>query len=111
MNNAFTPIANTVLLAAAGVAPTGVKPLTRSGYNDGHCSFRFVHTGNQIAYIGYGSTAAEAQSNSVAPTGTSRKCIPLAAGSIEILDFPDDTYFSAITSADCSIFITAGEGL
>ena len=109
----FSPLGLSVVVAAAGVAPAGVQALTKStSQSPNSHSFRIYNSGSAIVYLGYGKSASEAQTNSVAPTaGTGRRCIAIPPGAAEILTFERETYFSGLTSSAASVFVTPGEGV
>jgi hypothetical protein len=107
---AFSPTGKTILVVAAVSAPTGVQCPeigTTSGYQ-----FRIHNAGTTLAFLSFGATAGEAQSNAVIPTGTPQNSIALPAGIVEILSFPIGSFFSAIISAStANIYITPGKGI
>jgi hypothetical protein len=74
--------------------------------------FRVVNSSDEnIAFLGAGPTAALAATNS-AVVSTTGNSIPLLPGSVEILSFPPDWYFTLSTvSSTAVIYITPGEGL
>lgn len=106
----LSPRGKTILVVAATTAPTGVLA-PESGTVGGY-QFRLHNAGTVTAYLAYGATAGEAQTNAVIPTGTPQYGIPLPAGIVEVLSFPVGCYFSAITaSGTANIFITPGAGV
>lgn len=111
---AFYPCGDTVVMAAATAAPTGIQAPTNT-VNDKRSvgTYRIVNTGSVMVYLSVGPTAAKCASGAVIPTaGNSKRIIPMSAGSTEILRLGDDPFFSGITSAGTStLFITPGKGL
>lgn len=106
----FSPRGKTVLIAAATTAPSGVQ-CQETGTAGGY-QFRIHNAGTVTAYLAFGATGSEAQANAVIPTGTPQYGIPLSAGIVEVLSFPVNCYFSAITaSGTANIFITPGAGV
>lgn len=108
----FAPLGQTVVVAAAAVAPAGVQApiFASSGTSAGQ--FRIFNSSTNLVHIGVGATAAAAQSNAVAAAaGAPATSIPLPPGACEILRFGQDNFFSGVSSAAASVFITPGEGL
>lgn len=110
---AFNPQGNSVLLTADATPPAAVQaPVNGRFAAQETGQVRLVNAGTTVVYLGVGPTAAVAQANSVAPTGGSpAPCIPLIPGAVEILRFPIASYFSGLSSAAATVFITPGEGL
>jgi hypothetical protein len=109
----FTPLGDTVAVAAAATAPIGIQApvyARREAQNSGQ--YRIVNGGVNTVFIGIGATATEAQANSVAPVGGSpTAAIPLLPGAVEIIRFNKDTFFSGFASAGTTVYITPGQGL
>ena len=106
----MSPTGKTVLVVAATSAPLGVA-VPEAGTNAGF-QFRLHNAGTVTAFLAFGASAAEAQSNAVIPTGTSQNAFPLPAGIVEVLSFPVGCFVSAITaSSTANIFITPGKGV
>ena len=103
----FTPTGNTVTFTAATSAPTAVQcPSTTLGGNQ----YRIVNAGTVVAFLGVGTTAANALSNAVVVT-TTAPCIPMLPGTDEIITFVPNAYFTAITSTGtAAVYITPGDG-
>lgn len=99
-------------VVAATVAPTAVQvQSTFTAVANPRTQMRVVNNGTNTAFLGAGATAAVAAANAVVVT-TSGNSIPLIPGTVEILSFPADWYFTAITaSGTADIYITPGEGL
>lgn len=110
---AFAPQGNTIVVASASSAPTGVQaPIkTRfSGQETGQV--RIVNSGTVIVHLGVGSTAAEAASNAVAATaGSPAAGIPILNGTTQILRFPAGAFFSAVSASAATVYITPGQGI
>jgi hypothetical protein len=110
---AFAPLGNTVVVAAAASAPTGIQaPVYEKFEPQNAGQFRFINNGATTVFLGTGSTAAEATSNAVEPVaGTPSAAIVLVPGAVEILRFNQTTYFSGLSSAAATVYITPGQGL
>ena len=110
---AFTPLGKTVVVAAAGTAPTGVQAPVAEKFNPQNAGqYRFVNAGSNTVFLGTGPTAALAQSAAVAPTaGSPTAAIVLLPGAIEILRFNIDTFFSGLASGATTVYVTPGQGL
>jgi len=68
---AFNPQGETVVVAAAAVAPTGVQAPVYEKFNPQNAGqYRFVNAGSDTVFLGTGPTAAAAQANAVAPVET-----------------------------------------
>jgi hypothetical protein len=110
---AFTPLGNTVVVAAAGTAPTGVQAPVYEKFNPQNAGqYRFVNAGNETVFLGTGPTAASAQAAAVAPTaGSPTAAIVLVPGAVEVLRFNKDTFFSGLSAAATTIYVTPGQGI
>lgn len=110
---AFSPLGETIVVAAAGTAPTGVQAPVYEKFNPQNAGqYRFVNAGTNTVFLGTGSTAALAQAAAVAPVaGTPSDAIVLLPGAVEILRFNKDTYFSGLAAAANTVYITPGQGI
>lgn len=110
---AFVPLGQTVAIAAAGTAPTGVQALVYEKFNSQNTGqYRFVNAGSNTVFLGTGPTAALAQAAAVAPVaGTPSDAIVLLPGAVEILRFNINTFFSGLASGATTVYVTPGEGL
>lgn len=110
---AFAPLGKTVVVAAAASAPTGVQALVYDKFEPQNAGqFRFINAGTTTVFLGTGSTAAEATANAVAPVaGTPSAAVVLVPGAVEILRFNQTTFFSGLSSAAATVYITPGQGL
>jgi len=110
---AFTPLGKTTVVAATTTAPTGVQaPVTEKFNPQNAGQYRIVNAGTNIVFLGTGPTAALAQAAAVAPVaGTPSDAIVLLPGAIEVLRFNRDTFFSGLSSAANTVYITPGQGL
>ena len=109
---AFNPTGKTSVVAAAAVAPPGVQVPSSSKDQRPAGQYRVVNAGTNVVFLGVGATAAEAQTNSVAPVaGTPSSAIVLLPGAIEILSFGDEAFFSGLASGATTVYITPGKGL
>jgi len=105
---AFTKLGNTVVFTAATTAPAAVQAVsTTLGGNQ----YRIINPGSVTVFLGYGTTATEANTNATVVT-TTGAALPLLPGTDEILTFVPNAYFTGITAAgSTSIYITPGDGL
>jgi len=103
----FTPSGNTVVFTAAVTAPTPVQAVsTTLGGNQ----YRILNAGSVTVFLGVGNSAANASANAVVAT-TSQACIPLLAGTDEIITFLPNAYFTGVTgSSTAVVYITSGDG-
>ncbi len=110
---AFNPIGKTVVVAAAGTAPTGVQAPVYEKFNpQATGQYRFVNAGTNTVFLGTGPSAALAEAAAVAPiAGTPSDAVPLLPGAVEILRFNKDTYFSGLAAAANTVYVTPGEGI
>jgi hypothetical protein len=110
---AFTPLGKTIVVAAAGTAPTGVQAPVPEKFNPQNAGqYRFVNDGNETVFLGTGPTAALAQAAAVAPVaGTPSDAIVLVPGAVEILRFNKDTFFSGLAAAATTVYVTPGQGI
>lgn len=111
----FQPIGNTILVAGATTAPTGVTTVTTGVAAEGCIQFRVHNAGAVTAHYAFGADGATAKANAVVPTGdgsNAKASYPLPAGAVELITAPRDTYWSALTaSSTASVFITPGVGV
>jgi hypothetical protein len=105
--NAFTKTGNTVTFVAAVSAPTPVQ-VTNSTI--GGNQYRIINSGTTLVFLGYGTTAALATTNSANVT-TTGNAFPLLAGTDEILTFVPNAYFTGTSTANATIYITPGDGV
>lgn len=110
---AFTPLGKTAVVAAAAVAPAGIQAPVYAKFDPQNAGqYRLINAGTTTVFLGTGSSAAEATANAVAPiAGTPSAAIVLVPGAVEILRFNQDTYFSGLSSAAATVYITPGQGL
>ena len=103
----FTPTGNTVTFTAANVAPSTVQAVsTTIGGNQ----YRLLNAGQVTVFLGVGSTSAQANASATVVT-SSANCIPLLAGTDEIITFAPNAYFTGITSSSTAVvYITPGDG-
>lgn len=107
VNAPFTPSGNTVTFTAATTAPAAVQAVsTTLGGNQ----YRILNAGSVVAFLGIGTTAAEANAAAVAVT-SSGSAIPLLAGTDEIITFAPNAYFTAVTASSTAvIYVSPGDG-
>lgn len=103
----FTPTGNTVTFTAANVAPTPVQCVSSTlGGNQ----YRLLNAGSVTVFLGVGTTEAQASASATVVT-TTANCIPLLAGTDEIITFTPNAYFTGITSSSTAVvYITCGDG-
>jgi len=106
--NAFTKTGNTITFLAATTAPAAVQcSSTTLGGNQ----YRVINAGTGIVFLGYGTTAAAANSAATVVSSTA-PAFPLLPNTDEILTFVPNAYFTGITAAgNATIYITPGDGL
>lgn len=110
---AFSPLGETIVVAAASVAPAGVQAPVYEKFNPQNAGqYRFVNAGSNTVFLGTGASAAEATANAVAPVaGVPSAAIVLVPGAVEILRFNKGTYFSGLAAAATTVYVTPGQGL
>ena len=108
---AFNPTGNTIAITANNPAPTGVTAPPKYMRDAGQ--FRIVNSSTTtIAHLGWGATAALAQTNAAAAaSGAPAAGLPLLPGAIEVIRLAPGTFLSAFASGATTIFITPGQGL
>ena len=105
--NAFTKTGNTVTFIAGVTAPT---PVQVTNTTIGGNQYRIINSGTTLVFLGYGTTAALATTNSANVT-TTGNAFPLLAGTDEILTFVPNAYFTGTSTANATIYITPGDGV
>lgn len=105
---AFQKMGNTVAFIASTSAPAAVQAVsTTLGGNQ----YRIINSGLVTVFLGYGTTASEANTNAAVVT-SSGASIPLLPGTDEILTFVPNAYFTGVTSSSTAVvYVTAGDGL
>lgn len=109
--DAFRPGAKTLAINAPTVTPpTGVQ---LAGANAGDITVLVYNPGPNLVWLAYGNTAADAQTNAVAPiVGTPQYALACGPGSYQPFTFSAKTFFSALAvTAEQLIYITPGQGL
>jgi len=106
--NAFNAQGNTVTFTANASAPTAVQCAAPGAQTD---AYRIINSGNVTVFLGVGDTAANATNNAVTFSGNVAPCVPLLAGTDEILIFRPNAYFTGVAASAAIIYITPGEGL
>jgi hypothetical protein len=110
---AFSPLGETILIAAAAIAPAGIQATVYPRFDPQNAGqFRIVNAGDNTVFLGTGTSSAEATANAIAPiAGNPSPAIVLLPGAIEILRFNQSTYFSGLSSASATVYVTPGQGL
>jgi len=110
---AFTPLGKTIVVAATTSAPTGIQAPVYAKFDPQNAGqYRFINAGTTTVFLGTGDSAANATANAVAPVaGTPSAAMVLVPGAVEILRFNKDTFFSGLSSAAATVYITPGQGL
>lgn len=110
---AFAPLGKTIVVAAAASAPVGIQAPVYAKFDPQNAGqYRFINNGTTTVFLGTGPSAAEATANAVAPVaGTPSAAIVLVPGAVEVLRFNQDTFFSGLSSAAATVYITPGQGL
>lgn len=104
--NPFTPTGNTVTFNATTSPVAGVQAISNGL---GSIQYLVQNAGTVIAFLGVGASNTAAQTNAAAVT-SSQPAIPLLAGSIQVLTFPANSFFSGNAASNCAIYITPGDG-
>lgn len=106
MSLPFLPLGDTITITAATTAPSGVKPTAQVWPpTDNH--YRIVNAGTVTAFLGVGGDATSSTAKALVASG-----VPILPGAVEVLRFPVDSFFSAITSSGtATIYVTVGEGI
>lgn len=107
VNAPFTPTGNTVVITAANPSPT---PVQISGSNGASNQYRVLNAGSNTAFLGFGANATAATAGANTPNPSLGSCIPLLAGTDEILTFLPNAYFTANASVSTTLYITPGDG-
>lgn len=110
---AFSPLGETIMVAAAAVAPAGIQAPVNARFDPQNAGqYRFVNAGTNTVFLGAGASASEATANAVAPiAGNPSPAIVLLPGAVEIIRFNQATYFSGLAAAATTVYITPGQGL
>jgi hypothetical protein len=110
---AFSPLGETIVVAADAVAPTGIQATVYAKFDPQNAGqYRVINAGTNTVFLGTGASAAEATANAVAPiAGDPSPAIVLVPGAVEILRFNQNTYFSGLAAAANTVYITPGQGL
>lgn len=108
----FSPTGKTIRLLSASSAPLGVQaPVLVTANQIEGCQFRIHNSGTIMATVAFGESAAEAQTNAAVPTDTSTNAYPMGASHTEIFTAPRNSYWSAISASNVSVYVTPGAGL
>lgn len=103
---AFTPMGNTVVIAAATTAPT---PTRATSTTIGGTQYRIHNSGNVVVFLGFGDTANAA--TAMANTSINGSTITLEPASVEVFTFNANAYFTGKTASGTSnVYITPGDG-
>lgn len=110
---AFSPLGETIVVAADAAAPTGIQAPVYSKFDPQSAGqYRFVNAGTNTVFLGTGASAAEATANAVAPiAGNPSPAVVLLPGAVEIIRFNKDTFFSGLASGATTVYVTPGQGL
>lgn len=109
ISGAFNPTGNTITFLANTAAPAAVQATTSS--NTSYCQYRVFNSGGNLIFLGVGANATVANNNAVV-VSSSNSSIPVLPGTLEVISFPSNSYFTAITSSGTSqIYITPGLGV
>jgi hypothetical protein len=108
---AFVPLGNTVTFLANTTAPAAVQAVQGLANNVSYCQYRIFNSGQNLIFLGVGANSTIANNNATVVTTTGNS-IPVLPGSLEIVSFPANSYFTAITSSGNSqIYVTPGMGI
>jgi hypothetical protein len=110
---AFTPLGPTVVVPAAAVAPLGVQaPTSSNGTTPASGQYRVVNGGDTTVFLAVGTTASDAQAKAVAPVaGVPSSAIAMVPGAVEVLSFGESAFFSGVSSAASTLYVTPGSGV
>jgi len=104
---AFTPMGNTVTFLAATTAPAAVRAVSTT---IGGTQYRVHNSGNVAIYLGFGDSAAAA--NSAANVSINGPTITMVPASVEIFTFNVNQYVTAATvSGTSQVYVTPGDGM
>jgi hypothetical protein len=104
---AFQKTGNTIVFTAGVSAPTPVQAVsTTLGGNQ----YRIINSGTTIVFLGYGTDATTATTNSANVT-SSGAAFPLLPGTDEILTFVPNAYFTGTSTSNATVYITVGDGM
>lgn len=111
-DSAFRPAGQCVPIdAPTSSPPTGI--LLGATTQTGEMSVMVFNGGTNLGWLAYGPSAAQAQANAVAPTGTTAETVlPIPPGTIQTFTFNWQTYFSALAvTGSTYIYLIPGEGV
>lgn len=100
-----------VLAVNSTASPSATKAQSPDG---GDVTYEFYNSGDNDAFIGYGSTSTVASSNASIPiVGTPvGSCFPVASGCYIVKTLSPDLFLAGITGlGSSSVFVTTGYGL
>lgn len=104
----FCPSGNTVTFTA--VITTPPTPVQAVSTTLGGNQYRLLNAGSVTVFLGIGTTSAQANASATVVLATAN-CIPLLAGTDEIITFQPNAYFTGITgSSSAVVYITPGDG-
>ena len=110
---AFVPLGNTVTFLANTTAPTPVQVVQGSANNVSFMQYRVFNSGTSLIFLGWGNTAATANTNAQV-VSTTANTVPVLPGTLEILSLPCNTYMTAVVAANTStsqVYVTPGLGV
>lgn len=107
---AFSPLGLTVTFTAATTAPTSAQARSAAPTTRPAREYRITNASTTTTvFLGVGGTNAAAQA---AAASLAAGAIPLVPGAVEILGFPDGSFFTGTTASDTAVvYVTPGEGL
>lgn len=109
ISGAFNPTGNTITFLANNTAPSAVQAITSS--NTSYCQYRVFNSGGSLVFLGIGPTATIANNNAVI-VSSSNASIPVLPGSLEVISFSSNSYFTGITSfGNSQVYVTPGLGV
>lgn len=104
----FEVLGNTVTFTGAGTPPSAVQANSFNGVRT--TQVLLTNIGTDTVFVGWGSTAGEAEANALVPAGAS-KCYPLLGGTQVVITAPSGQYWSGDTSSGTSIvYVCCGIG-
>lgn len=103
---AFTPMGNTVAFTAAVSPPSAVQAISTTL---GGTQYRVHNQGNVVVYMGFGNTAASAQT--MANISLAGSTISLMPNSVEVFTFNANQFFTGATASGTAVVtVVPGDG-
>ena len=105
---AFNPTGPTILVPSDAAAPAGVQAVSDVESNQ----YRIYNASAAVVHVAHGTTAGDAQTRAAVPTaGNPKHSYAVGAGQAVILTAPKNAFWSSISVAGASVFVTPGRGI